>query len=522
MNISKAPKTPVRVSTTAAAKAPKSQPAPSDVQRIVEGTVDKTLAGTDRMSGSLSGLVAGTGAYLSKLPNAIGDATKSIGNLIKAETIGPNIKVVAGLASPVLLGVAAVGAGLGLVISAGAGAVTGFTAHDADKPRDFTIGEAVGNAWGNVRKSMDEMGDSAIEGSQEIRDQKLAEGEDPWDIPLPPFGRTAKTMAATVAGIAIGGVGGIATAIATTARGAWDGIKHTATNLTSPADALAGLGAVVASPVTGILEGASKVLTTPVESAAVAWKEKTLGGALKAAGKEAFASEGGAFSSAVGAFVGGATVAVPSAVVAGGSTTLTTLGKGLKLAATDKDLNLAGKLLTGAGSVVSAPVAGAFHGVTTAVGTPFVAVVSAKNEKSLVGGMATGLKETVKGTKTISNAAGAVAGGVLIGATTSVATTAAATLTQVVGGLTEAATNEDLNLTGKLLDGAGGLAGDVVTAIGQGVGNLVMAPAKAAGAAFESGSAADGIKSAAQFGVKSVEAGARPGKTLVELVQEPV
>lgn len=70
---------------------------------------------------------------------------------------------------------------------------------------------------------------------------------------------------------------------------AWSGVKQLS---------LAGLGTVIASPVTGVLHGASKVFTTPVAAAAVAWKEKSLGGAIKAAGKECFDTTPGKVSSA--------------------------------------------------------------------------------------------------------------------------------------------------------------------------------------------------------------------------------
>jgi hypothetical protein len=516
MRISSTTNPPVRLQ----AGAPPSQSAndaASVTQRIVDATVDKTLAGTDRLSGGLSGLVTGAGAYISKLPSAAKDGAQSVVNLVQAETIGPNIKVIAGLASPVLAGLAIAGAGIGLVISAGAGFFTGVTAHDAEKPREFTIGKAVGEAWNGTRKAVDEMGDSAVKATQEVRAEKLGEGEDPWDIPLPPFGRTAKTMAATVAGLAIGGIGGVATVIATTAKGAWGGLKHIVTDF-SPADALAGVGAILASPVTGILEGASKVLTTPVAAAAVAWKEKSLGKALRAAGDEAFTTDPSKFSAAAGAFVGGAIVAGPAAGVTAVATTAVTLGGGLKKAVTDKELNFPGKVLAAAGSVVAAPVAGVVHGVTTNIGTPFVSAAKAWDKSSLVKGMASGVKDTHKGTKTAANVAGAFVGGAAVGTVTSVATAATGTISEVFGGLADAATNDELNLTGKVLDGAGGIIGDVVTGLGQGVGTFVASPLKAAGEAIETGSAANGLSTAAGFGIKSIHAAARPEKAMVELV----
>ena len=100
-------------------------------QRIVDATVDKTLAGTDRVAGGISGTFTGAAAYLSKMPRLAGKSIKSVANLYGAEKIGPNIKVIATLASPAIAGLAVAGAGLGLVVAAGAGLVSGFSTHDA-------------------------------------------------------------------------------------------------------------------------------------------------------------------------------------------------------------------------------------------------------------------------------------------------------------------------------------------------------------------------------------------------------
>ena len=64
----------------------------------------------------------------------------------------------------------------------------------------------------------------------------------------------------------------------------------------------------------------------------------------------------------------------------------------------------------------------------------------------------------------------------------------------------------------------GGLAGDVVSAAGQGLGTLVSTPLKAAEAAFENGKASEGAKAAADHGVKSVHAAIRP-QVMVETVE---
>ncbi|MFN8612188.1 MAG: hypothetical protein U0931_31880, partial [Vulcanimicrobiota bacterium] len=476
-------------------------------QKIVDATVDKTLAGTDRVVGTLAGMTTATVGYISKLPSLAAHSVQSAYNLFESEVIGPNIKVIAGLATPLIVAAGVVGAGFGLVISALTGAVRGFQAHESDKPRDFTIGKAVDTTWTKVRKSVGDFSNDMVSGSAEVRARKLAEGEDPWDIPLPPFGRTAKTMAATVAGLAIGGAGGVATALATTANQAWSGLKQAN---------LAGLATVVASPVTGALHGASKVFTTPVAAAAVAWKQKSLGGALKAAGQECFDTQAGKFSSAAGAFVGGAVAAVPSAATAVVTTTFGDLGKGLKTAATDSELGLGGKGLTALGSVVGAPVAGLVHGAATAISTPFSSLASAWNQQSLSQGLAQGVPAGRSATRPVASTLGAFAGGLAVGTVSALSATGAGLVSEVGGGLVDAATNKELNLSGKLLAGVGGIPGDIITAVGQGLGTLVVTPFKSAGGAIEGQSTSAGVKSGAEYGAGAVAAAASPEKTLLE------
>lgn len=475
-------------------------------QQIVDATVDKTLAGTDRVSGMLAGTVTGTVGYLSKLPTVAAGSARSALNLIQAETIGPNIKVIAGLLSPVILGVGVAAAGIGLVGSVLSGAARGFSAHESDKPRDFTIGKAVDTSWSKVRNTMDKLSNDMKTSSAEVKAEKLAEGEDPWDIPLPPFGRTLKTMGATVAGVIIGGVGGLATAFATMGKEAWAGVKQMS---------LAGLGTVIASPVTGVLHGASKVFTTPVAAAAVAWKEKSFGGALKAAGKECFDTTPGRVSSAAGALVGGTLAAIPSAAGHIVGTTFGDLGKGLKTAVADQDLNLGGKALGLLGSVVTAPVAGLVHGAATMIATPFSSAAAGWDKKSLSEGMAYGLPTGSKVTRPLADTVGSFVGGVAVGTVSGVTTLATGLVSEVGGGLIDTVTNKDLNVRGKVLAGLGGIPGDAITAVGQGIGTVFVTPFKAAGGAIEGGSAGAGIKAGADYGSKAVVAAANPGKNMV-------
>ena len=485
----------------------------SVTQIIVDATVDKTLAGTDRVVGTIAGFGSSTVSYLTKLPSLALHGTESAVNLYQAEVIGPNIKVIAALATPLIVAAGVVGAGIGLVVSALAGAGRGFMAHDSEKPRDFTIGKAVDNTWTRVRQSMDEMSTDMVSASREVKARKLAEGEDPWDIPLPPFGRTAKTIAATVAGVVIGAVGGVATAFAVTGKEAWGGLKQAVTKFGS-SDSLAGLASVVGSPVTGVLHGASKVFTTPVASAAVAWKEKSLGGAIKAAGQECFDTIPGRFSSAAGSLVAGAAAAVPSAAAAVVTTTLGDLGRGLKTAATDQQLGLGGRALTALGSVVGAPVSGLVHGAAIAVSTPVSSLASGWNQTSLSAGTAHGVHTGRTATRPLANTLGAFAGGLSVGGVTGVSTLATGLVSEMGGGLIDAATNKDLNVRGKILDGLGGIPGDAITAIGEGLGTLVVTPFKAAAGAIEGNSASAGAKAGAQYGSRAVIGAVNPERNM--------
>ena len=507
----------MQIQTSRPAPAPR-QPEKTITQKIVDTTVDKTLAGTDRVASSIGGLGTGVASYVSSLPEAFTDGARSIANLYQAETIGPNIKVVAALASPVLAGLAVAGAGLGLVVSAGAGALTGLMAHDKENPREFTIDKAVAKTWNSVRHNVDEVSDMWVEESQQIKDKKLAPGEDPWDLPLPPFGRTAKTIAATVSGLAIGGIGGLATAFITTAQGVWSGLKQ-AVSGPNPANVLAGLGTIAAAPVTGAIHGASKLFTTPVEAAQVAWKEKSLGGALKAAGKEAFSTDPSKFANAAGAFVGATATAVPAAVGTAVVSGAKALGSGLKTAVTDSELSGAEKAMTALGTVVGAPVTGLAHGVTSGIAAPFVGAAQGWQQDSLVQGVTAGLKTSHANTKTLGAVLGSAVGGLAVGGASAVATTAAAGVRQIGGGLVDAATNDQLNLRGKVLEGLGGLPGDAITALGQGVGTLLVTPVKAGAAAAEGGSAAEGFKESAQTGLRFVHSGAQPGQAMTEELQ---
>lgn len=496
---------------------PQQQDASSITKRIVDATVDATLAGTDRVAGTLSGAGTASVAYAGKLPFMVKSAAQATADLIKAETIGPNIKVLAGLASPLLVGLGMAGAGLGLVTSVAAGAVSGFQAHKADKPREFTINQAVDKAWSQTRNAIDESANSLLESTGELREKKLAEGEDPWDIPLPPFGRTAQTMAATVAGIAIGGVGGVVTALTTTAREIWNGAKQFVAN-PGGKEAFGALGTVVGAPVTGLVHGVQKVLTTPVEAAAVAWKEKSLGKALKAAGHEAFDAQTNKLSRAAGSLVGGTAVALPLGATTALTTAASELVEGVKSAVTSPDLNLAERGLSLVSSLVSSPVAGVVHGAATAVATPITSALAGTRTDSLSESLNKGIRGSHGGSRVVGQAVGGAAGGVAVGVPAAVVATGVGIVREVGVGWIDAVKNPDLNLAGKALEAIGGVPGDVITAIGPGLGTAIFTPMLAATEAAQSRSTAVGSNYAAKTSVRSIVGAANPSAMTHEVV----
>ena len=306
----------------------------------------------------------------------------------------------------------------------------------------------------------------------------------------------------------------------TTARGAWSGAKL-AFDGYSPTNILAGAGTIVASPVTGLLHGLSKVFTTPVEAAGVAWKENSLDGALKSAGKEAFTSHPTRFANSMGAFVGSAATAIPAGVGTAVVSGAKALGGGLKTAVTDSDLNVAGKALTAVATAVGAPVAGLVHGVASGVAAPIVGAVKGWQDDSLAKGVAAGIKSGHSSIETFSGAIGSAVGGIAVGGLSAVVTTGAAAVRQIGGGLVNAATNDELNLQGKLLEGLGGMPGDAITAVGQGIGTLLVTPVKAGVAAAEKGSAAEGFKESAISGLRFVGSGVNPERAMTEVVERP-
>ena len=266
---------------------------------------------------------------------------------------------------------------------------------------------------------------------------------------------------------------------------------------------------------TGALHGVSRVFTTPVEAARTAWKQDSLGAALKDGAKEAFQTSPGRFADAVGAGLGGAVVAVPSAAVAGVATTLGGLAGGLKEAATGKDLGLASRGLTVLGAATSSPVAGVSHAVSTALTTPVQSAAKAWQADSLAKGTAQGARSGYNSTKIVGQILGAAVGSATVAVPSAVTTTAVGAVAEVGRGLKDTFGNEQLNLRGKALDLVGGTAGDLTTAVGEGLGSFGGTILKGvSNTATPNTTLSDNLSEAARFATRSVRAAARPGVML--------
>lgn len=484
----------------------------SITDRIIDATVDKTLAGTDRLAGAVSGLATGATAYLSKMPNLAANVVKSAHNLFQAEKIGPNIKFVAALATPLIAGLAVAGAGLGLVIAAGAGAVSGFQAHNADKPREFTIDQAVSKAWSQSREAVSEFGSDMVKSSQEVRDISVKPGDKLWDIPLPPFARSAKTVAATVAGLAMGGVGGIATAVATSGKEIVNAPKDMPENWNTN-DFIGAAGSILAAPVTGLVHGLSKVVTTPIAAAATAWKADSLTQALKAGASESFDTNPSKLASGAGTLVGGLAV---TPYLAATTAVRTAAGEisGTFSQVSGPNLDPASRVLTAVAGVLAAPVSGLAHGAATAISTPFASVLHGADKGYTGNTIGAGANAMEQLTQRPATGIGAAVGSAPIALASGVTTAGVAVGREVLVGLYDAAANEKLNFTGKVLDGVGGVPGDVVSGVIQGLGTVVNSFAQATAEGYSSGQASSGVKRGAEEAVKGIAVGIHPKSAL--------
>lgn len=240
---------------------------------LVERIVDKTVLSANFLASGLSGGIAGTGAYAqSVVPATVGGIASGFTNLWKAETVGPNLKVIG---SALLLPAAALAVAVALPISLGAGIFHGADQVDSSKPREFTVGAAGVQGYKKTRAGWEKATNALREGFQEMGSEKLKEGEKPVDIPII---KSAKTLAMGAAAIAVGGVAGAMCAIVSTGRQVATGIAHAFTDstLNLPGKVLAAGGAVIGGVAQGATFGATSALSIAGKGIGETWKKDSI------------------------------------------------------------------------------------------------------------------------------------------------------------------------------------------------------------------------------------------------------
>ena len=240
---------------------------------LVERIVDKTMLSANYLASGISGGIAGAGAYGRSVLGATSSTTLSTWtNLWKAETIGPNLKVIGSIvAAPALVAVAA----LALPVSVVAGVAHGVHEVDSSKPREFTVGAAGVQGYAKTRGHWVEAEKDWQDGLARMGNEKLGPGEKPVDIPLI---KTGKTLAVGAASAALGGVTGVVCATVSGVREVAVGVAKAATDdsLNLPGRALAAAGAVVGGITQGVAFGAASTIGTLGQGISQTWKNDSL------------------------------------------------------------------------------------------------------------------------------------------------------------------------------------------------------------------------------------------------------
>lgn len=256
---------PIRYSTSAVSDAPD--------KSLVERIVDKTILSANYLASGLSGGVAGAAAYGRSVLGTTGSTTASaVTNLWKAETVGPNLKVIGSIAAaPALVAFAA----LAFPVSVVAGIVHGVREVDPSKPRELTVGAAGVQGYAKTRGHWVEAESDMHRSFENLGNEKLAPGEKPIDIPLI---KTGKTIAVGAASAAVGGVTGVVCAAVSTGRQVAVGVAKAATDdsLNLPGRVVAGAGAVIGGVVQGVTFGAASALGTLGQGIHETWKKDSL------------------------------------------------------------------------------------------------------------------------------------------------------------------------------------------------------------------------------------------------------
>lgn len=262
---------PISAQQVSAPQAPRASE-PAD-KTLVERIVDKTVLSANYMGSTLAGGVGGLGAFGRSVVGTTADvAGSAMTNLWKAETVGPNLKIIGSLvAAPVL----AVAAAVSVPVSLVAGMAYGAGQVDSSKPREFTVGAAGAQGYAKTRAGWEKATQGLKEGFEELGNEKLAPGEKPFDIPLI---KTAKTVAMGVVSAAVGGVAGAVCAVVGTGRQIAGGVAKAVTdkNLNLPGKVIAGAGAVIGGAVQGVTYGVASGVSILGKGLSETWKQDSV------------------------------------------------------------------------------------------------------------------------------------------------------------------------------------------------------------------------------------------------------
>ena len=241
--------------------------------RLVDKIIDKTYLTANFTASTLSGGVAGLGAYARSAAPSTLQATGSLyKNLWKAETIGPNLKIIGSVvAAPLMVA----GAIIGLPVSLVAGMYQGGDEVDSSKPRQFTIGAATKEGYTKTKGGWESLTKSAVESFTDMGNEKLAEGEKPVDIPII---KSVKALAMGVTAAAVGGIAGAVSLVVSAGRQIGAGVAESLTDssLGLGGKLLGAGGAVVGGAVHGVVYGVGTFASVTGQGFGETWKKDSV------------------------------------------------------------------------------------------------------------------------------------------------------------------------------------------------------------------------------------------------------
>ena len=240
---------------------------------MVDKIIDNTYLSANFAASGLTGAVAGTGAFVTTgLPQAVTTTGSILYNVARTEKIGPTLKTLALVAT---VPVAAVATAIGAPVSLLAGVWQGTGEVDSSIPRQFTVKQAAGEAYSEVRDGTKSFANGIKEEMKELGDYKLKPGEKAIDIPLIKAG---KTLIMGAIGAAVGGVAGAVSAVAATASEAGKGVVNAFTdgNLNFGQKLFAAGTSVVSAPVHGTVYGLRTALGTFGGALEQTWEEDSI------------------------------------------------------------------------------------------------------------------------------------------------------------------------------------------------------------------------------------------------------